>query len=175
MKEEIEETLKVLVGLPLWGSHRAADLQVFKFGAHIPSMTRGTKTHPPEAVMIGEYGLHLQCSWRIAEGATIVVASQDLFYAAGDDPYKDRDDFDWEKQQNRRDERIAALFTSWADDPPTVESVDADTVGSLFFSLTRGYAFGVFPCDSLGRERWRLLPNYPQRDHFVVTGRGIER
>lgn len=175
MKEEIERTLNVLIGKPLWGSHRAADLQVFKFGARIPSMLRATKRRPSEAVVIGEYGLHLQCSWRIIHEAIIAVASQDLFYAAGDDPYKDYEEFDWDKQPSRRDERIMALVASWADYPPKVISVEADMVGSLRISLTQQYILDVFPSDSLGREHWRLLPDSPKGEHFVVTGAGIER
>jgi hypothetical protein len=174
VKEEIEQTLKVLVGMPLWGSHRAADLQVFKFGEQIPSMTRATKQRPAKPVVIGEYTLHLQCPWHISQGATIVVGSGDLYYAAGDDPYKDHEDFDWDEQPSRRDERIAALVAAWANDPPVVESVESDMVGSLHISLTQQYVLDVFPSDSLEGEHWRLLPNSPKRDHFVVTGRGIE-
>lgn len=174
MKGEIEQALKVVVGLPLWGSHRAADVQVFKFGERIPRMTRATKRRPAETVVIGEYGLHLQCPWRITQGATIMVASRDLSYAAGDDPYQGYEDFDPDKEPNRRDERISALFASWADRPPVVEVLEADLVGGFSLSLTGRYTLDVFPSDSLGREHWRFLPNRSKGDHFVVTGRGIE-
>jgi hypothetical protein len=174
VKEEIEETLEVLVGMPLWGSHRAADLQIFKFGEQIPSMTRAIRDRPAKAVVIGEYGLHVQCAWRIVHETTIVVASHDLHFAAGDDPFKNYNGFDPDKHSNRRDERIAALVLAWADNPPVVESVEGDAVGSLRISLTQRYTLDVFPSDSLGEEHWRLLPNSPKRDHFVVTGRGIE-
>lgn len=65
MKDEIEQTLNVIIGMPLWGRHRAADLPVFKFGKQIPSMTRATKWRSAEVVLVGEYGLHIQCPWRI--------------------------------------------------------------------------------------------------------------
>jgi hypothetical protein len=52
MKKEIEQTLKVLVGMPLWGSHRAADLQVFKFGKRIPSIMRATARSSPRGPTI---------------------------------------------------------------------------------------------------------------------------
>ena len=58
--------------------------------------------------------------------------------------------------------------------PPVVETVGSDVVGSLHISLTQQYTLDVFLSDSLGREHWRLLPNSPKRDHFVVTGKGIE-
>ena len=32
MKDEIEQTLKVLVGMPLWGSHRAATCKCSSLG-----------------------------------------------------------------------------------------------------------------------------------------------
>ncbi len=169
-KEEIEQTLQVLVGMPLSGSHRAADLQGFMFGKQIESVKRDGYV-----VMSGEYGLHIQCAWRIVQGATIAVASHDLYYAAGDDPYKGHEDFDWDVEgANRCDERIAALFATWTYDPPVVEAVEADIVGSLRISLTQQYTIGIFPFDSLEGEHWRLLPNSPKRNHFVVTGKGIE-
>jgi hypothetical protein len=169
MKETIEKAMKVLIGMPLWGSHRAANLQVFKFGEQIPDVTRRG-----EAVLIGEFGLHVQCSWRIIHAATIVVAANDRYLAAGDDPYQDYDDFDWDKQPNRLDEHITALFAAWAENPPHVESMEADAVGSLHIALARDYVLDVLPSDSLGREYWRLVPNAPKRDHFVVTRQGIE-
>ncbi len=169
MKEEIEQTLKVLVGMPMWGSHRAADVQGFMLGKRVESVKRNGRI-----ITVGEYGLHIQCSWRLIRAATIAVASGDRYFAAGDDPFKDYDTFDWDEQPNRRDERIDALFAAWADRPLVVESVESDIVGSLHISLTQQCALDVFPSDSLGREHWRLLPNSPKRDHFVVTGRGIE-
>jgi len=175
LKEEIEQTLNVLIGMPLWGSHRAADLQVFKLGARIPSMTRAMKRRPAEAVVIGEYGLHVQCPWRITQGATIAVARRDLYYAAGEDPYKDRDDFDYDTHPNRCDERMSALLAAWGDNPPVVEAVEADMVGGLRISLTQQCALEVFPDDSMEGEHWRLLPNSLRRDHFVMTGKGITR
>ncbi|MHB8647090.1 MAG: hypothetical protein ACYDAR_14970 [Thermomicrobiales bacterium] len=174
MKERIEQELEALVGMPLWGSHRAADLQGFQFGERVPSMSRATKRRPAEAVVVGEYALHVQCPWRIIEASRIVVASVDLYYAAGEDPYKQYEDFDWDKQPNRRDERIAALIVAWTEKPPTVESVKADTVGSLRIGLSQRYTLDVFPADSLGNEHWRLLANALKRKHFVVTGQGIK-
>ncbi len=168
-KEEIEQTLEVLVGMPLWGSPRAANMQMFQFGRQIDDVTRNGK-----AVLIGEYGLHVQCAWRIVQVATIVVAASDRYLAAGDDPYKDYEDFDSVEQPNLLDERITALFAAWAANPLVVESVEADMVGGLRIALTRQYMLDVFPSDSLGREHWRLLPNRPKRDHFVVTGQDIE-
>ena len=108
------------------------------------------------------------------QGITIVVASLDLYFAAGDNPYKEYEDFDPDKQPNRRDERINMLFASWADNPPIVEAMETDKIGSLHISLTQQYTLDVFPSDSLDGEHWRLLPNNPKWDHFVVTGRGIE-
>ncbi|MDQ2785371.1 MAG: hypothetical protein M3Y58_10265 [Chloroflexota bacterium] len=168
-KEEIEQTLEVLVGMPLWGSHRAVHMQMFQFGRKIDDMMRDGR-----AVVIGEYTLHAQCAWRIVQAATIVVAANDRYLAAGDDPYKDDEDFDWEEQPNRLDERITPLFTAWAVNPPVVESVEADMVGSVRIALTRQYILDVFPSDSLEGEHWRLLPNSPKRNHFVVTDENID-
>ena len=56
MKSQIDAALGALKNLPLWGSHRAADIQVFKFGKKVLS-----KTSRGEQVEVGEYAIHVQC------------------------------------------------------------------------------------------------------------------
>jgi hypothetical protein len=152
MKERIEAALAPLVGLPWWGSHHAADLQCFHFGAH-----RLTTTHKGEPTVVGDYALHLQCGWRITGRDGIIVARRDLYYPAGDDPYTGRDDFDWDRQPNRRGQRIEALLREHADAPLTVLGCTADRLGGFRLELARDHALEVFPDDSLGSEHWWLL------------------
>src|SRR5215469_12834765 len=104
MKEEIQRSLEPLIGIPLWSSGRAADLEWFHFGQ------RRTVTARDRTKEVGEYALHIQCAWRIRHGDRVVIGSRDLYYPREEsvDPVED---FDWDVQgANRRDKRIAELF-----------------------------------------------------------------
>jgi hypothetical protein len=70
---EIEEFLSVLVGLPMWGSGRAVDMEMFQFGARLPSMDRHGR--PTER---GGFALHVQCAWHIARDGKVIIASGDV-------------------------------------------------------------------------------------------------
>jgi hypothetical protein len=146
-------------------------MQCFGFGARHPIINdRG------EPIEAADYALHVTCGWRIVGPAGIVVARRDLFYPAGDDPYDDLDDFDYEgPAPNRRDVRLAALLQERESDPLVVEGCSADHVGGFRLTFTGGFVLEVWPDDSLGGEHWRLFPFCPDdAPHFVVTGRGID-
>ena len=86
----LEGALAPLVGLPLWTSHRAADLQVFQFGDK-RTVTSNFGPRKGQELAVGEYGLHIQCAWRIRGPSGIVVASRDRFYKAGPEPFPEDD------------------------------------------------------------------------------------
>lgn len=172
MKEQIEAALEPLIGLSLWTARRAADMEMFHFGAR--RIVPGRDGEPRE---VGEWALHLQCAWRLTGPEGIVVGSRDRFYAAGVDPYAEveSEDWDWDRPgANRCDERIDAFFTAQSATPPVVEAVSADRLGGFCLQMSGGHALEVFPFDSLGEEHWRLLPPSREQDHFVVTGLGVE-
>lgn len=171
MKEQIEHTLKVLTGMPLWSIGRAGSLEWFHFGSQrrtVTSSSGGTK-------IVGEYALHVECAWRIIGPGGIVVASRDRLYPAGNDPYKDLMDFEWDKPDaNRCDERVSMFLDKRMNAPLIVEAVQADLVGSLRLVLSDGYALEVFPDDTVGGEYWRFFQPSMDTDHFVFTGHGFE-
>jgi hypothetical protein len=170
LREQIEDVLRPLTGLALWGTHRAAGMQVFQFGARNPTIT-----HRGKPAFIGDYGLHLQCPWRIVGPGGIEVGSADLYYSAGD-PDQEPADFQWDKPgANRRDERMNRIFAERREQPLFVETVAADTVAGFVLTLTEGLTLEVFPNDSFSEEHWRLLNNIdPGRPHFVVSSRGVD-
>ena len=74
MREQIQKALDSLVGMALWSSGRAADLEWFQFGQRRTVTARnGTKE-------VGEYALHIQCGWRMRCGDQVVVGGRDLYY-----------------------------------------------------------------------------------------------
>jgi len=104
LKESIEQALSVLIGLPLIGSDRVLDLNMFYFGkAHTTSTRAGREKE------IGEYALHVQCAWRITGPHGIIVASQDRYYP-GDGSYDVPDNFDWTLPGNRCDTRLEVFL-----------------------------------------------------------------
>jgi hypothetical protein len=168
----LEAALAPLVGLPLWASHRAADLQVFQFGDR-RTVTSNFGPRKGQELEVGEYGLHIQCAWRIRGPSGIVVASRDRFYKGGPEPFPEAD-WDWSAGTNRRDERIR----DWLDARShRVERVSADATGGIVLLLAGGFALDVFPDDSLDGEyceHWRLLRPGDLSSHFVVSGSGID-
>ena len=93
MKNQIEQILQVIIGLPLWSIGRAGDLEWFEIGDE----RRVIPINNGETKIISEYALHVQCAWRIRNLNQIYVASRDRYYPQGEDPYKDFEKFDWDK------------------------------------------------------------------------------
>jgi hypothetical protein len=167
---EIQRALGALIGLPLWGTHRAADLQCFAFGDRHPTVTR--RGEPAER---SDYSLHVQCSWRLVGPDGIIAGRRDLYYPAGDDPYEGLDDFDYDGPvMNRRSARLADFFEARESEPLVVVGCSADDLGGFRLDFDGGFRLEVFPDDSLDSERWRLLTFDRSVPHFVVTGAGIE-
>lgn len=173
VRERIEQRLSVLVGLPLWGMGRAADLEWFQFGGK-----RGVEDRRGEHRTVGDWTLHVQCAWRIVQAGTILVASQDLHWPAGIQTSADLDvteegNWAWDRSGPRRlDERTAALRQVLDTNSPLVEAVEADAVGSLHVGFNGGYALEIFPDTTLeDMEHWRFFEPHRQTAHFVVGGR----
>jgi hypothetical protein len=169
MRVLIEEASHPLIGLSLWTSRRAADLQGFHFGEQRTVVDRSG-----EESVVGTFALHVQCAWRIRDKDRILVGSGDLSIAAGNDPDLDPD-FDWDHQgANRRDERIADLFSPDADTRFVVRAVEADEVGGIRIAFGDDLVLEVFPNNTYTDEYWRLFQPSTEADHFVVTPNGIE-
>lgn len=164
MKAEIERAFAVLTGEPFWGSARAADMEMFAFGPKISVRDRHGRD-----VMKSEFGLHVQCPWRLERDAAIVVGSWDLYVlASGGEP---ESNFDWQAQgSNRRDVLLEGFFRKWT---PSVERVEASAVGDLSLFLTQGFRLAVFPVASAGQsEHWRLLRVASEDPHVVLRTDG---
>lgn len=171
---QIEAALSALIGLPLSSSHRAADLQMFGFGAtHTRTIRFGPRKD--EQGEVHDYALHIQCAWRVSGPTGIVVGSNDLNYSSGSDPFDTPEDWDRDAANaNRRDQRIREWL---ARAPFVVEAVRADMLGGFSVRLVGGFALDVFPDDSLDgeySEHWRLLRPGDTSSHFVVSGSGLE-
>jgi hypothetical protein len=169
LEERITTALSEIIGLPLWGATRVVNMEIFKFGEHRRQLNRSGNQ-----VDVGEYGLHVQCPWRIVDCEKIIVASQDRNYP--EDEASDWQEFDSDSP-SRCEARMAAWFLEHSSFPLKVERVESDNVGGFRLFLENGVVLEVFPATSLRgeySEHWRLLQPSTETRHFVVTGYGVE-
>jgi hypothetical protein len=172
IRQQVENVMAPLVGIPLWDAGRAADLMWLALGQRqtIPDF----QGKPRE---VGAYALHVQCAWRFVQGGKVVAGNRDLYYPRG---YRDQREeipkgFDWDVQgANRCDEMLATLFADGARQF-VVQRVEVGQAGELALLLEGGLTLQIFPNDSLEGEHWRLFRPGSDAPHSVFTGKGLER
>jgi hypothetical protein len=154
-----------LVGKPLWTCRRAADMATFQFGRRIQ-----VRAHDGRSKEVGEYALHVQCDWRVVKRNAILVGSRDLYYPAGyvgggDIPVQ----FNWDRDANRRDELLRALF---ADETKsfTVRKVVVGNAGACLIELEDDISLEIFPDDSSEDEHWRVFATQDSTKEIVIGG-----
>jgi len=172
VRDEIERALAALIGLPMWGADRDADLLRLQFGV------RRTVDGGGDAREVGDCALRVACPWRLAAPDRILVGSGDLLTPA--DPDAEPETFDWDVPgASWLDVRLGELADAHAAAPPVVEAVVGDAFGGLRLSLTGGLTFEAFPNSTptghVATEFWRLLRPGAPEPHFVVGTFGIER
>ena len=178
----ITTRLSPIIGTPLQGITRVADMVCFQFGNLIEkdALYRDESGHAAvHKVTAGEYALHVQCCFRIPCGNTIVVAKSDLFqpskdYVTSHGLNKEDaipNDFDYDVAGNSRmDEVFATTFNQPAGF--LVESVKANPIGDLHIAFTNGFLLDVLTDISGGEECWRFFKHGDEK-HLVVTGQGL--
>lgn len=168
MKNEIQNVVGVLVGVPLWSLGRAADLAWFEFGSR-----RTVKGWKGKEKVVGDYALHVQGPWRIRVDNSIVVGRGDIFCTPEETSESTSADFDWEK--GTRFDRIARELFQNESRQFTVRAAEAGEAGSLVIALEEHYNLEIFPHDSEGDEHWRFFKPQTEEPHFVVSGKALQR
>lgn len=168
MKDEINVRLQALVGQPLIGSNRAADMEMFSFGELVP--TPAGRTVPSH--LAGRYGLHLQCPWRIVRSGSLIVGYDDLREPKSGQECDENFDPD-ELETTLREELLEAFHREREDRRRLVTAIAASQLGDLSVTLDDDCMLEVFP-DSAGpgREHWRLLDLLG--GHLVISTAGFE-
>jgi hypothetical protein len=161
----MEKALSELVGTAMWTCRRAADMATFQFGQR--KQVHNFYGHPKE---VGEYALHVQCAWRIVRGDTVAVGSRDL-YSPAQHPESESipEDFDWDRDPNRRDSLLDALFDGGKREFH-VRRVDAGSGGTCRIEFAEGICLELFPDDSFAHEHWRLFGTDDGGPQVVTTG-----
>lgn len=167
LADQIATTLEVLRGIPLLDASRAANMQMFGFGA-----CRTVRSPLGRDKEVAEYALHIQCCWRVRIHDRIWVASRDLNYPKGDWSRVD-ENFDWDQPgANRCDERMEVFIREHC--LILTKDILVDEVGGFRLTFERGCSLEVFPDDSLETEHWRLFKPGDAMPHAVLVGNQFE-
>ncbi|MBN8550379.1 MAG: hypothetical protein J0M12_13785 [Deltaproteobacteria bacterium] len=156
LKIQIERELESLLGKPLVGLGRAADMLWLGFGD--PCQITNFKGKERS---VSEFALHVQSAWRFIKEGRIALASGDLYL---DSVTKFADD--GRSPLSRFDSEVP-LFSS-REVPATVKSVAADEMGGVVLIFDSGLHFEIVVMDSAKEEKWRFFSNKSEADHFVV-------
>ena len=120
---------------------------------------------------IGDFALHIQCSWRIDGPDGIVTGRSDLWRPVKDNPPIDSYE-DLEKWPNLQDTRIDQWLAE-NERSLVVVKVDADDCGGATIHLGQDFVLRLFPAGIRG-EDWRLLGPDEDAEHFVIRGGAVE-
>lgn len=168
MKCDIERQLSRLVGISLSSIGRASNMTWFSFGKQTIVKDRFGKDRT-----IGEFALHVHCSWRLIKGNKILLASRDI-YVPDSRSSTQNDDFDWSVVGNSGfDERTKQLFEQ-QDVRAVIQEIRSDNFGGAVLMLSNGVSIDIFPDQSGQTEFWRLFRPGDSSEHFVVTSNGVE-
>ena len=170
MEKEIKKALEQLIGFEFTRTTRMGSMECIKFGILYGIVDRSGLER-----QIGEFGIHLQCPWRITKGNTLLVGNDDVVKQP-DETAKYDENFDWDVQMgNLRDVKMADFLNSGK---YIVQSVKADEFGGFELTFNDNVKLTVFPASSnknIYSEHWRLLDNRDEsKNHFVVTPLGID-
>ncbi len=170
LADQITTELSLLLGQPIGGCWRAANMQIFEFGTrHLILNRKG------EEIEVGDINLHVQCRWRMTDGTRIIFGRDDLNSPA--DATIPIEEFDWDKQLSVLDVMQKQWFKDHRDQPLKVVDACGDAYGGFRIALEGGFNLEAFPCDSCTDEysqHWRLFGHRADGSHFVVTGYGVE-
>lgn len=171
-RTDIDEHLAVLVGLPLAEAGRAVDMATFGFR---PVSQRIDRRGP---VQVGDIVLHIQETWRIRNGPTVLLGYGDWHYPPDGAPVAYEEFVERDAESNRQDD----LRGRWLDhgrEAHLVVSAQGRDTGDLEITLADGCVIETFVNQaSVGDddELWRLFETGEGAggQHFVVTAHGIE-
>ena len=161
----VERILEPLIGLPLaWHGH-AVDMATFGFGASTEWVDQRSRRR-----MRHEYGLHIQCPWRISTNGVLIVGYRDMAAPPSGEPDEDFDPN--EARRTRRDELIDELVTGPPMNPAVMRASASDA-GDVAIEFDGGHRLETFRDHAAlsWREDWRVLT---PTGHWVFEGGRLE-
>lgn len=121
---------------------------------------------------VGDFALHVQCSWRFDGPSGIVTGRDDLWDYGG--PQKRPEHWSHEDGRSMQDHRLSRHFVrdestgSWINESTrfVVTRAELTQHGEINLALSDGYAITIFPA-SFRLEAWRLFEPGMDSDHLV--------
>jgi hypothetical protein len=168
MYKQIQSNLNVLIGKPLLNLGRASNLIWFNFGDYVVKKNRlGLEKK------VGEFSLHVQCSWRISNDNKIIIAYRDIYSPC--DQWNEEEEFNWEVQGMNRFDEKADEINKDSKSTLVVNQISADNLGGVKIYFENRHVLELFPDESNSKDEfWRFITNEGSSYHIVVTGIGIE-
>ncbi|SMG45138.1 hypothetical protein [Paraburkholderia susongensis] len=148
-QREIERRLSVLRGLKLSGVNHAADMLTMGFG-----LLRQVTNFKGKVKYVGEWALHVQCTWQL-ERAGVVVATRDDLCGPDEKAHA---------TANRLQEMLIERGTF------IVESLTADETDGVVLTLSGDLRFIVIPDGIEEDEDWRFFAPGVDAAHLVIEG-----
>jgi hypothetical protein len=148
-RKEIERRLSVLDGLKLSSVNRAADMLTLGFGSLRPVTNfRG------DVKYVGQWALHIQCTWKLEDGTGVVATQADL---SGTD-----------EEAYAMADRLRELVVTRGDS--VVNGVASNATGGIILWLSRGFRLVVVPDGIEDSEDWRFFAPGVNAAHLVIKG-----
>jgi len=140
-----QQHMQALVGKPIW------DLRYCGFIYFNVGERKWITNRKGQRVQEGEYGIGLECSWRLRTNEHIICGSWDLNeMLIGSNPQES-------PSLTLFEMRLMELEHLEARDLLIVQSVECDVVGGFRIDLSYGLALEAFPCESRNEsEFWHL-------------------
>lgn len=163
----IYQYLDKLLNQPLCAIGRASNMLWLGIGKKIKILNLKGKQ-----VEKSEISLHVQSMWRIidTEKKEILLASSD-FYSPRDNNtlYKD---FVWDIQGRNLFDKKAPEWMEKAN-PVFIIDYQINSLGDLVLILSNNNRIEIYVNSSDDTESWRMLDNDYNKEHLVMTGKGV--
>lgn len=149
-----------LVGLSVHPMGAAADMLWIHFGPLKVTPDRYGKMKE-----VGQWALHLQCSWRFVQNNKVILASSDFYYDGMSGESLDLDS----DQQSMFQRNVEKLNTWIKSTKVTVSSIKCSEAGAFDLLFDNGLKFTVIPTqsDEITEEAWRLFKPTSDESHIV--------
>lgn len=169
LNNQISEKLLCIKGEPFKYVGRAGNLAWLGFGKDVIS-----KNYKGEKRKIARYALHIQCPFRVSCKGEKKIGSGDMYEPNSATEWTE--DFVWDELgANLYDENALLLMKELSYDNVTVTKINSNEMGDLQIYLSNHWIVEVFTNGSSNSEEWRFFETGIKNEHFVITGKGIER
>ena len=168
IKNIINNKILMIIEKPLKYIGRAGNLAWLGFGEYVTTIN-----HKGIQRKIAQYTLHIQCPFRITQTEEKIICAGDMYEPNSSTEYSES--FDWDKQgANLYDENARKLNCKLEKGDIVVTGINSNNMGDLRIFLSSKFEIEVFTNTSADVEEWRFFESGTEKEHFVITGKGIE-